>query len=89
MVLRDIQDHSLMAVVAVKCGFIDQSASNHSLLIKPTIHRYISSIKGLFVGLLVTWTREEDFGWCSRTSLVRSDLGGATGLTFVVSGPWT
>jgi hypothetical protein len=35
-VLRDVQDHSLMAVVAVKCGSIDPSASNLSLLIQPT-----------------------------------------------------
>jgi hypothetical protein len=56
-----------MAVVAVKCGSIDPSASNHSLLIKPTIHQCISSIRGVLVGLLVSWTREEDFGWCSQT----------------------
>jgi hypothetical protein len=42
MVLMDIQDHSLMAVAAVKCGPIDPSASNHSLLIKLTIYRSIS-----------------------------------------------
>jgi hypothetical protein len=88
-VLRDVQDHSLMAVVAVKCGSIDPSASNRSFLIKPIIHRCISSIQGVFVGLLVPWTLEEDFGWCGRTSLVRPDLGGATRPTFVVSGPWT
>jgi hypothetical protein len=35
-VLRDVQDHSLMAVVTVKCGSIDPSASNLSLLIQPT-----------------------------------------------------
>jgi hypothetical protein len=69
-VLRDVQDHSLMAVVVVKCGSIDPSASNHSFLIKPIIHRCMSSIQGVFVGLLVSWTREEDFGWCGRTSLV-------------------
>jgi hypothetical protein len=66
-VLRDVQDHSLMAVVAVKCGSIDPSASNLSLLTKPTIHRCISSIQGVFVGLLVSWTREEHFGWCGQT----------------------
>jgi hypothetical protein len=60
-----------MAVVVVKCGSIDPSASNHSLLIKPTIHWCILSIQGVFVGLLVPWTQEEDFGWCGRT------LGGA------------
>jgi hypothetical protein len=43
-VLRDIQGHSLMAVAALKCGSIDPSASKLSLLIKPTIHRCISSI---------------------------------------------
>jgi hypothetical protein len=65
--LRDVQDHSLMAVVAVKCGSIDPSASNHNLFIKPTIHQCISSIQGVFVGLFVSGTREEDFGWCGRT----------------------
>jgi hypothetical protein len=34
--LRDVQDHSLMAVVTVKCGSIDPSASNLSLLIQLT-----------------------------------------------------
>jgi hypothetical protein len=66
-VLRDVQDHSLMAVLAVNCWSIVPSDSNRSILIKPTIHRCISPIQGVFVGLLVPWTREDDFGWCGRT----------------------
>jgi hypothetical protein len=45
-----------MMVVVVECGSIDPSASNLCLLIKPTIHRCISSIQGVFVGLLLSWT---------------------------------
>jgi hypothetical protein len=57
-----------MMVVAVRCGSIDPSASNHSLMIKLTIHLCMSSIQGVFVGLLVPWTREEDFERCGRTN---------------------
>jgi hypothetical protein len=54
--LRDAYDLLGMTVVAVECGCIDPSASNLSLLIKPTIHRCILSIQGVYVGLLVLWT---------------------------------
>jgi hypothetical protein len=56
-----------MTVVVVECGYIDPSASKLSLLTKPTIHRCISSIQGVFVGLLVSWTRDVTYGRCGRT----------------------
>jgi hypothetical protein len=48
-------------------GSIDPRALNLSLLIKPTILQCISSIQGVFVGLLVPWTQEVAYGMCGRT----------------------
>jgi hypothetical protein len=56
-----------MMVVAVMCGSIDPSASNFSLLIKPTIYWCISSIQGVFVGLSVSWTQDVTYGRCGQT----------------------
>jgi hypothetical protein len=39
-VLRDVQHHYLMAVATVKCGSINPSASNLSLLIQPTQNQH-------------------------------------------------
>jgi hypothetical protein len=39
-VLRDVQHHFLMAVATVKCGSINPSASNLSLLIQPTQNQH-------------------------------------------------
>jgi hypothetical protein len=82
IVLRDIQDHFLMAVAEVKCGSIDPSASNLSLLIKPAIHQYIHPSK---VCCGIVDAVDPRGGFC----VVRSDLVGAVGPTFMVSGPWT
>jgi hypothetical protein len=66
-VLKDVQDHSLMAVATVKCCSIDPSASNLSLLIQPTYNQCFSCIQDLFVGLLRLSTHDVACHRCGCT----------------------
>jgi hypothetical protein len=56
-----------MVVAVVKCGSIDPSAFDLSLLIQPTYNQRFSSIQDLFVGLLVPMTQDMAYDRCGCT----------------------